>query len=228
MPMEVRVVRPGRQAGEVISDGGEVKRVPHNWALLLPGDAALTRRVKRAGPHWQMQEKRGRKLFSKGVWAPKETLASLRRELETERACPSYQKRLIAGRARRQRCQEVYVETFQGAVLAFLAFHLRYRGLAHAMAQAVTEHAVPVGSGTVARTNRISLEARAEAAVIAWMRHHTTAYDTLTIARIKGERRKIRRKLAQESLDLLGRYRNGESQGTGVLERVLGYEKAGG
>lgn len=54
-------------------------------------------------------------------------------------------------------------------------------------------HAVPVGSGTVARTQLIPLEQRAEAAVIAWMRHQTTAYDRMSIARIKGERREVRR-----------------------------------
>ena len=225
MPNEVRVVKPGKKEGEVITDGGEVKRVPPNWELLLPGDAALTRRVKSAGPYWQMQEKRGRKLFSRGLWAPGETMASIRRDLETERENPSYQKRLAAGRARREREQEVYVEAFREAVFAFLNFHPCYRSLAHAMATAVTEHAVPVGSGTVARTQRIALEERAEAAVIAWMRHHTTNYDTLTIPLIKGERRKIRRKLAEESVALLGVYRKGGRQGTGALERVLGHEK---
>ena len=34
---------------------------------------------------------------------------------------------------------------------------------------------------------------RAEAAVIAWMRHQTTAYETMKIARIKGGRRQVRR-----------------------------------
>jgi len=42
------------------------------------------------------------------------------------------------------------------------------------LAQAVTTHATPVGSGTVARSRRIGVEERAEAAVIAWMRHQTT------------------------------------------------------
>ena len=78
------------------------------------------------------------------------------------------------------------------------------------LAAAVTEHAVPVGSGTVARTQRIPLERRAEAAVIAWMRHRTTAYDHMRIARVKGERREVRRQLAERSRRLLERYRSGE------------------
>ena len=74
----------------------------------------------------------------------------------------------------------------------------------------MTDTAVPVGSGTVARTERIPLAARAEAAVIAWMRHQTTAYDHMHIARIRGERRNVRRELAAGSRKLLDRYRNGE------------------
>jgi hypothetical protein len=74
----------------------------------------------------------------------------------------------------------------------------------------VTEHATPVGSGTVARTKRIPVEDRAEAAVIAWMRHQTTGYDSLAIPRVKGKRREVRRMLAQRSHELLARYRRGE------------------
>jgi hypothetical protein len=56
-------------------------------------------------------------------------------------------------------------------------------------------------------------ERRAEAAVIAWVRHHTTAYDSMKIARVKGQRREVRRMLAQRSKELLGAYRRGESTG---------------
>ena len=70
---------------------------------------------------------------------------------------------------------------------------------------------VPVGSGTVARTERIPLASRAEAAVIAWMRHQTTAYDRMYIARQKGERRAVRKTLATDSREILDRYRKGEA-----------------
>ena len=68
-------------------------------------------------------------------------------------------------------------------------------------------------AGTVARTKRIPVEERAEAAVIAWMRHQTTAYDSMAVPRVKGKRREIRRMLAQRSKELLGRYRRGEAVG---------------
>ena len=75
------------------------------------------------------------------------------------------------------------------------------------MARAITEHATPVGSGTVARTKRIPVERRASAAVIAWMRHQTTAYDHMSIPRVKGARREVRRQLAQISRALLDLHR---------------------
>ena len=71
--------------------------------------------------------------------------------------------------------QAQYVDDFTGAVLAFLAFHPAHAALADRLAKAVTDHATPVGSGTVARTKRIPVEQRAEAAVIAWLRHQTTS-----------------------------------------------------
>jgi hypothetical protein len=48
----------------------------------------------------------------------------------------------------------------------------------------------------VARTKRISVEQRAEAAVIGWMRHQTTGYDCMVIPRVKGKRLEVRRMLA--------------------------------
>ena len=39
------------------------------------------------------------------------------------------------------------------------------------------------------------------------MRHHTTAYDHLRIPRVKGKRREVRRKLAEQSRRLLNKYR---------------------
>jgi hypothetical protein len=102
------------------------------------------------------------------------------------------------------------VASFHAAVVEFLAFAPEHAELARRLALAVTEHATPVGSGTVARTQRIPLADRAEAAVIAWMRHHTTAYDDLKIPRAKGKRREVRRRLATESKRLLAGYRSGD------------------
>ncbi|MBL9038680.1 MAG: DUF2293 domain-containing protein, partial [Archangium sp.] len=99
-----------------------------------------------------------------------------------------------------------YVADFEAEVLTFLRFSPAYDALQRAVAQAVTAHATPVGSGTVARTKRIDIDERAEAAVIAWLRHQTTAYDSMQIARVKGARREMRRKLADISRRLLARH----------------------
>jgi hypothetical protein len=183
--------------------------------LLAPGDAALTLRVKAAGDHWLVQEKVGPRVFSRGVWAPQETIEGIQRDLAAERSTAAYSRRREADSKRRESAQARYVEDFEAAVLAYLAFHERHSGLARTLARAVATHATPVGSGTVARTRRIPIERRAEAAVIAWMRHHTTAYDSMKIARVKGRRREVRRLLAQRSKELLGAYRRGEAVASG-------------
>lgn len=202
---------PGPTDDSVTSKDGRVLTVPTGWCLLPPGDAALTRRVKAAGEHWVVQEKRGRRTFSRGVWAPAVTIDQIRADLAAERSTESYAKRKAADGRRREQAQSAYVEDFYGAVVAFLNFHPDHAALAETLAQAVTAHATPVGSGTVARTKRIPVEHRAEAAVIAWMRHQTTGYDDMVIARVKGKRREVRRMLAQRSHELLRQYRQGDS-----------------
>lgn len=206
---------------------GELLQVPAGWALLPPGDAAVTRRVKQAGPAWTIKERRGRKMFSRGVWAPAQTIERVQAERALELSDPKHTRRLEAERARRARKQEAYAQEFASAVQSFLAFAPRHAALAQRMAAAIAAHAVPVGSGTVARTQRIPVERRAEAATIAWLRHHSTAYDTMKIPRVKGMRREVRRLLAARSRELLARYRRGEvvEPGTCVLSTALARAK---
>lgn len=223
MPDQSRDVLPGLAPRTVRTAHGFL-RVPDDWELLPPGDAALTRRVKAEGPCWTVLEKKGRKVFSRGVWAPAERIARLRADVERERADPRHGQRLAAGRARREREQEAYVGDFRAAVLQFLAFAPRYGALAERLADAVTSHATPVGSGTVARTERIPIGERAAAAVIAWLRHQTTAYDAMRIERRKGRRREVRRELAEQSRRLLADYRRGLAVDPShcPLQRALG------
>lgn len=215
---------PGSTPNTVVASDGRVLIVPEGWTLLPPGDAALTRRVKAAGDHWTVQEKRGRKIFSRGVWAPSVTIELIKAELEAERSTPKYQKRKESDLNRRLNTQAEYEGDFLAAVLAYLDFDSRFADLAQRMAQAVTDHATPVGSGTVARTKRIPIDERAEAAVLAWMRHKTTDYETTVIPRVKGKRREVRRMLAQSSKALLNRYRRGEDTDD-RLEKALRYSK---
>ena len=163
--------------------------------------------MKLAGPSWAVVEKRGRKTFSKGLFAPRETIEAVRAALEAERATDAYAKKRTADVARRERTQTEYVATFESEVEAFLRFSREWTLLGRAVAKKVAAHATPVGSGTVARTKRIPVAERAEAAVIAWMRHQTTAYDQMRIPRVKGMRRQVRRELAQISRAVLDLHR---------------------
>ncbi len=215
MSTETLEVSPSSKPGYVVNANGESIKVPDSWVLLEPGDAALSRRIKKDGPCWTMKEKKGRRLFSKGIWAPADRIAALRAELERERLDPSYQKKLDAGRKRREKEQVAYAADFESSVREYLSFAPAYAALAANMAKRIAAHATPVGSGTVARTKRISIEQRAEAATIAWMRHQTTAYDDMVIPRVKGQRREVRKLLARRSKQLLNDYRNGADRPQG-------------
>ena len=209
--MKTAFYSPGIKPRTVRSPDGVVLDVPVDWVLLPPGDPGLTRRVKAAGEHWIVAEKKGRKVFSKGIWAAEATIQRIQKELEAERSTATYARRRESDVRRREQAQSQYVENFHGEVLKFLSFTEQNQNLAHQIATAVTAHATPVGSGTVARTKRIPVEERAEAAVIAWMRHQTTAYDSMVIPRAKGKRREVRRQLARRSHELLERYRRGNA-----------------
>lgn len=219
---------PGPTPNTVRAADGKVLTVPDGWILLPPGDAALTRRVKAAGDHWVAQEKKGRKIFSRGVWAPATTIDQIRAELEAERSTETFAKKKEADAKRRHKAQEVYVEDFTEAVVTFLGFDPSHADLAQRLARAVADHATPVGSGTVARTKRIPVEQRAEAAVIAWLRHQTTGYDGMVIPRVKGKRREVRRMLARRSHQLLDGYRRGQPAPEGCpLQKALGARPSG-
>jgi hypothetical protein len=211
MLFESREVRPGPRPRHVRNGYGVVEAVPAHWDLLPPGDAALSRRIKRDGPSLTVIELKGRKRFSHGIWAPADRIATLRAELAAEREDPAYERKLAAGRRRRAAKEAAYAEDFRGAVVRFLSFAQVFSTQAERLATLIAAHAVPVGSGTVARTERIPLAERAAAATIAWLRHQTTGYDHMTIPRERGRRREVRRVLAQCSQQLLARYRAGQT-----------------
>ena len=200
-------VRSHKKQGYVVDLKGNLLKIPQNWTLLPPGDPALSRRIKKAHHTWVIKEPKGKKLFSKGILSDAAIIEQLKAELEEERKDPRYEKRLQAGRDRRAKQELAYREEFQVAIFDFLRFHSSYHSLAQALALSITNHAIPVGSGTVARTKTIPLSQRAEAATIAWMRHQTTAYDSMKIERVKGKRREVRKKLASISRAILNKYR---------------------
>lgn len=221
MPQETRIVSPGPNERSVTTADGEVLPVPGHWELLPPGDATWTRRVKAAGPSWTVKVKKGRRVFSQGVWAPADHIQQIKKALETERSTEAYAMRRKSDAERRSKKQNQYVEDFEAAIVSFLGFATPHEDLANKLAKAVAAHATPIGSGTVARTQRIPIEKRAESAVIAWLRHKTTGYDNMVIPRVKGKRREVRRQLAQRSRRLLKSYRDGETVDACPLLKAL-------
>jgi len=223
MPKENRTVRPGRIAGTVLTETGEHLVPPSDWDLLPPGDGPLTKLVKAKGPTWGVQERVGRRIMSRGVWASRIDILAAVAEIEAKRTAPGYQRQQQRRQLTKETKHQAYVLQFHGEVLGFLGFHQRYAELAEILADRVTSLATPVGSGTVARTERIPLADRARAAVIAWLRHQATDYERMTIARVKGRRREVRRQLAGISLELLVPYRQGRDIPQGCrLFQVIG------
>src|SRR3954454_9529710 len=100
---------PGASAHSVRAADGRILTAPEGWVLLPPGDAALTRRVKAAGDHWVVAEKKGRKVFSRGVWAPAATIERIRAELDAERSTESFAKKKEADARRREMAQAEFV-----------------------------------------------------------------------------------------------------------------------
>jgi hypothetical protein len=205
-----RVVLPSQSERIVLSEAGERQSPPEDWAFLPAGDAAITRKVKAKGPTWVVRVQRGRRMISKGIWANEAHILASQKEVEFKRSTPQYARKRKNDLARREEKHQAYVNEFYSAVFSFLNFHSRYQREAKLLAEKVTLHATPVGSGTVARTERISVAGRAEAAVVAWMRHKTSGYDSMRIARIKGRRREVRKQLALKSIDILKDYRQGQ------------------
>ena len=209
MVEEIRIVSPCGD-GKLKGSKGEVLIPPAGWVFLPAGDAGVTRKVSAKGIYWKVQTKKSRRTISLGLWAPEANVIAAKHAVKAIRDTEDYQKKQLYAAKRRETKQAEYDIEFCAAVETFLAFHSSYKMMEQKMAQLVTAHAIPIGSGTVARTQLITIEERAALAVIAWMRHQTTTYDEMKIARIKGERRSVRKSLAQQSTRLLAKYRQGD------------------
>lgn len=221
MESNILIVKPS-SGGVFTGPNGETLRPPINWTFLPAGDAGITRKVTSKGTYWRVEVKKGRRIISLGIWAPASTIETAKHDVMLIRKTDEYRKKQTYAAERREKKQVEYYAEFCQAVEEFLSFHANYKNLGQKLAKIVTNHAIPVGSGTVARTQLIPIEERAALAVIAWMRHQTTAYDSLKIARVKGERRAVRKTLAQHSVLILNSYREGRTASTDCpLQKAL-------
>ena len=210
METNIRTITPGAK-DTFIGQQGEILEIPPGWSFLKAGDAGITRKVTTKGRYWRVEVKKGRRTISLGIWAPDIIIREAHQAVHKIRQTEVYKKKQTYSAERREKKQEEYNTEFCSAIESFLNFHETHKELEKKLAKIITAHAIPVGSGTVARTQMIPIEERAKLAVIAWMRHQTTGYDNLKIARVKGERRAVRRSLAQQSINLLANYREGHA-----------------
>ena len=188
---------PGPTPNTVRAADGSVLTAPEGWILLPPGDAALTRRVKAAGDHWIVAEKKGRKVFSRGIWAPAATIERIRAELEVERSTEGFAKKKEADARRRDKAQAEYVEDFFGAVVPVpgLSSELRRSRPADGEGGHRSRHAGWKWHGSpdethpgraASRSRRYCLDAPPDD----WVRRHGDPQD-------QGKRREVRRMLAR-------------------------------
>ena len=143
--------------GRLLDENGQPVTPPEGWAFLPAGDAGVTRKVSSAGVFWRVQVKMGRRIISKGLWAPKNTIELAVLQMQSTRQTELYQKKVEAAKRRREKIQTEYVDDFCHQVECFLNFHPIYKDMGAKMAKLVSLHATPVGSGTVARTATISI-----------------------------------------------------------------------
>src|SRR3954471_18273332 len=94
---------PGPTPNTVRAADGRILNVPDGWVLVPPGDAALSRRIKAAGDFFAVAEKRGRKVFSRGIWTAGTTVERIRAELESERSTESFARKKEADARRREK-----------------------------------------------------------------------------------------------------------------------------
>lgn len=223
MPLETRSFLITKSDTRLKDKSGKVYSLPAGWANLPAGDASVTRKLKSLGPTWTVQEKKGRKTFSHGVWAAVEQIEKAKALVNAQRADPKHQKKLAQAKVRRDEKEAVFGEDFQLAIIKFLNFAPKHQALVSELSVLVKEHAVPVGSGTVARSSSVSIEDKAALAVMAWMRHQTSDYDSTPVPRVKGARRELRRRIARQSERILEKYRSGDDFDFGVcpLYRAL-------
>jgi hypothetical protein len=127
---EALVLSPTADPRVFVAPDGRKVSPPADWACLPPGDAMITRRVKQAGPSWAIVEKKGRKVFSKGVWAPRATIEQVKAGANAERSTEAYAKKRSADVERRAKTEAAYAESFETRSPGISAFHTSGRSSA--------------------------------------------------------------------------------------------------
>jgi len=152
--------------------------LPDDWDFLPTGNAFVTRTVKAAGAFWLAWAPRSRSQQHRrlqGLWAPTPVIENAWR-LEGETAAARAVRREAGSRSRAVR-EERYERGLAEAIVGYLRFAPEHAALAETIARAAAQRAAVVGSGRVGRTRVLALDARAELAARAQIRHQHTDYD---------------------------------------------------
>lgn len=164
----------GHSGGYWAPDHSDVN-IPQGWELLKTGDAGLTRAVRKAGPYWEVVEQGRRFTTAVGTFAPTEIIEQAR----TDRAAHAEElevKRMASAKSR-ERKEHIKGERLREEVLKYLDFKPEYGEEALEIANSVVSWTMPVGAGTVGRSQSLSLAEIGERAVRAHLRHNITGYD---------------------------------------------------
>ena len=169
--------RPGEEASFWTSEYGSVC-IPDGWEFLPPGNAYITRQVKK-GHHWVLKgnyNRRGGYTPVLGVYAPSSAIKAAQAAAtatETRR-----KKARQKSQARREKADLKYHQEFEKACLRFLGFTPAYSNLAQEIANETTAWACQKHSGRVGRTNQKDLMDKVTLAVRAHIRHRYTDYES--------------------------------------------------
>ncbi|MDC1106865.1 DUF2293 domain-containing protein [Prolixibacteraceae bacterium] len=206
--MELEIVKS--TDGKLIDRNGKEVIIPRKWSFFPAGDAGVTRAITKQKNYIRVKELRGRRAISKGIWAPEELIQEAKQRMTKVRSSDIYRKQKLQREMRRDQIQEAFIESLEHAIRDRLSFHNCYKELEESLAKAIVDHSSPIGSGTVSRSSRLSIETKAEKAINGWVRHHLTPYEQLKIARTKGARRLARKMMIDKGNEVLVVYRKGQ------------------
>lgn len=152
--------------------------IPPDWEFLPPGNAFVTRRVKK-GPHWVLigtYNRRGGYTPVLGIFAPAVAIQTAK-AADAASAAERSQARSSAQK-QRDKAEAQYRKEFEDACMRFLDFAPMHQELAKEIAQQATQVACEKHSGRVGRTSLIPLADKVSLAVRAYIRHSHTDYES--------------------------------------------------
>ncbi|QZE15213.1 DUF2293 domain-containing protein [Halosquirtibacter laminarini] len=206
--MQIEVTK--QSDGKYIDSENRIIEIPSGWTFLPAGDAGITRNVTKQAQYIRWKKKKGKRWISQGLWAPSEIVEVAQQKMLQLRNSNNYALQKEKRLQRRDHQHSLFCGELKVEIIKILSFHKRYAALQERAAEAITKHTAPIGSGTAARSSSLNTSQKAQRAINGWIRHHLTNYDNTPVARIKGERTKLRKRMIEEGEKVLNIYREGK------------------